>query len=159
MEPLLALLAVTAAVWALGRNRVPFATALRAGVAAMFLLTGAAHFIGLREELISMVPPALPAPELLVTATGVLELGGAVALFVPRLAAWAAGGLALLLIAMFPANVYAAQAGIVDDWWSQLWPRTVLQLVFLAAVTTVFVDRWRARSGVTTSARRRSLQA
>jgi uncharacterized membrane protein len=158
MEPLLALLGVTAAVWALGRRRVPFATALRAGVAAMFVLTGAAHFIGLREELISMVPPALPAPELLVTATGLLELAGAIGLFVPRLAVWAAGGLALLLIAMFPANVYAAQAGILDDWWSQLGPRTVLQLIFLAAVTTVLIDRWRARSGVTTPVRRRSLQ-
>ena len=158
MEPLIALLGVTAAVWALGRGRVPFATALRAGVAAMFVLTGAAHFIGLREELISMVPPALPAPELLVTATGLLELAGAVGLFVPRLAVWAAGGLALLLIAMFPANVYAAQAGILDDWWSQLWPRTALQVLFLAAVTTVLIDRWRARSGVTTPVRRRSLQ-
>lgn len=113
MEPLLALLGVTAAVWV----------------------------------------------DFLVTATGVLELAGAAGLLVPRLAVWAAGGLALLLIAMFPANVHAAQAGILDGWRSQLWPRTALQLVSLAAVTTVLIDRWRARPGVTTSARGRSLQA
>ena len=145
MAPLLALLAVTAAAWALGRGRgLPFATALRAGLAAMFVLTGVSHFVGMRDQLIAMVPPALPEPELIVTVTGLLELAGAVGLFVPGLARWAAAGLALLLLVMFPANVYAAQAGILDDWWSQLWPRTVLQLVFLAAATIVFVDRWRA---------------
>ena len=110
----------------------------------MFVLTGVSHFVGMRDQLIAMVPPALPEPELIVTVTGLLELAGAVGLFVPRLARWAAAGLALLLLVMFPANVYAAQAGILDDWWSQLWPRTVLQLVFLAAATIVLVDRWRA---------------
>jgi hypothetical protein len=46
----------------------------------MFVLTGVAHFVGKRAELVAMVPPFLPAPELLVTVTGVLELTGAVGL-------------------------------------------------------------------------------
>jgi uncharacterized membrane protein len=53
-----------------------------------------------------MVPPFLPAPELLVTVTGVLELAGAAGLVWSRTAPWAAGGLSALLVAMFPANVY-----------------------------------------------------
>ncbi|MGG3623207.1 hypothetical protein ABES25_06540 [Bacillus gobiensis] len=46
----------------------------------MFVLTGVIHFVGMREELISMVPPTLPNPGLIVTITGLLELAGAVGL-------------------------------------------------------------------------------
>jgi uncharacterized membrane protein len=50
----------------------------------MFTLTGMAHFVGMRAELIDMVPPALPNPGLLVTVTGALELAGAAGLLIPR---------------------------------------------------------------------------
>ena len=76
------------------------------GLAAMFVLTGVAHFVGKRAELVGMVPPFLPAPELLVTVTGVLELAGAAGLVWSRTAPWVAGSLSALLVAMFPANVY-----------------------------------------------------
>ena len=76
--------------------------ALRFAFAAMFVFTAVSHFHPRsRPDLIRMVPSSLPAPHFLVTATGVLELAGAVGLLVPRTAAAAASGLALLLIAMF----------------------------------------------------------
>ncbi|OKI41021.1 hypothetical protein [Micromonospora sp. CB01531] len=40
----------------------------------MFVTTGAAHFVGMREELVAMVPPWLPQARLLVSITGVLEI-------------------------------------------------------------------------------------
>ena len=84
--------------------------ALRFALALMFVLTGAAHFIPRgRAEMIRMVPPALPRPDLLVTLTGILELRGAVGLVMPRLVQASAYGLIALLIAMFPANVCAAR--------------------------------------------------
>lgn len=143
MEPLMILLTTTLLVHLIGRVAVPtwrpWHIALRVGVAAMFVATGGAHFIGMRDELIAMVPPALPAPGLLVTVTGVLELGAAAGLFWRPLRPWAAGGLVLLLIGMFPANIYKA-IGQTDLAWSDtLVPRTVLQVVFLAAVTSVLV--------------------
>lgn len=55
-----------------------------------------------------MVPSAFPRPNLLVTITGVLEILGALGLFVPETARVACICLALLLIALFPANVRAA---------------------------------------------------
>lgn len=143
MEPLIALVVVGAAVGIAGRlgigrlRGVP--VALRGGLAAMFILTGIAHFIGMRADMIAMVPPALPAPGLLVTITGVLELAGAVGLLWRPTAPWAAAGLALMLIGMFPANVHAARAGLSSAFLDQLAPRTVLQLVFLAATSTVLV--------------------
>jgi uncharacterized membrane protein len=107
----------------------------------MFTLTGVVHFVYMREELIAMVPPALPAPGLLVTVTGVLELAGAAGLLLPRIAPWAAGGLSLLLVAMFPANVHAALEGT----GTPLLPRTLMQVLFLAATLAVVAHHVRAR--------------
>ena len=84
-------------------------SATRAGLALMFLFTGAAHFNRARTDLVRMVPPALPNPELLVTLTGIAEIAGAVGLLVPATARVSAWALAALLVAMFPANVYASR--------------------------------------------------
>lgn len=73
--------------------------------------------------------------------TGIAEIVAALALLRRRTAAPAAGLLTFLLIAMFPANVYAADTA--ETWWDELIPRTLTQLVFLAATTTVLVDRIR----------------
>ena len=143
MQPLIVLVTVTlllrvvGAAGATGLGSWP--AALRGGLAAMFVLTGTSHFVGMREELISMVPPVLPEPGLLITLTGVLELAGAFGLLLPRTVAWAAGGLTALLVAMFPANVYAALSGAAMEsaQTMALFPRTLVQLVFLAATITV----------------------
>ena len=84
----------------------------RAGLAVMFAFTGAAHFNRMRGDLIRMVPPRLPNPAKLVTLTGALELAGAIGLLVPAVSRWAAIGLALLLVVMFPANIHAARSGV-----------------------------------------------
>lgn len=110
--------------------------ALRVGLALMFVVTGCAHFgSGRRADLIAMVPPRLPRPALLVSVTGVLELAGAVALLVPATARPAAALLALLMVAMFPANVSAARRKLTLSGRpvTPLGARTVLQVVFLAA--------------------------
>jgi uncharacterized membrane protein len=137
MEPLITLIAVTAVLLGLGALGVralrPWPVAVRGGLAAMFTLTGVVHFVSMREQLIAMVPPALPAPGLLVTITGVLELAGAAGLLLPRTAPWAAGGLSLLLVAMFPANVHAALEGT----GTPLLPRTLMQVLILAATLAV----------------------
>lgn len=136
MAPLVTLVVVTLAVRLSGRSR-PWALALRFGLAAMFLLTGLAHFIGMRDELIAMVPPSLPSPGLLVSLTGALELLGAAGLALRRTTGAAAAALGLLLVAMFPANVYAATHGLISEWTDHLVPRTVLQVVFVAAAAVV----------------------
>jgi uncharacterized membrane protein len=157
VEPLIALVGVTLALriaGAVGVRRLrAWPVALRGGLATMFVLTGMAHFIGMRAELISMVPPAMPNPGLLVTITGLLELAGAVGLLLPRTAPWAAGGLTALLVGLFPANVYAALNGITTSPEDALAPRTLMQLVFLAATVAVLASyvqgrRLPRRSGI-----------
>ncbi|MCC3763253.1 DoxX family protein [Glycomyces sp. TRM65418] len=97
----------------LGVDALDWQTSLRIGLAAMFLLTGTVHFApAFRDDMTKMVPPNLPRPAALVALTGVLEIAGAVGLLIPATATAAALCLALLLIAMFPANVSAARRGI-----------------------------------------------
>jgi uncharacterized membrane protein len=124
----------------LGRAGVPglegWLTSLRLALAVMFFVTASAHWGDKRGDLIAMVPPGIPLPELVVTLTGLAEIAGAIGLVIPRLAPYAATGLALLLVAMLPANVYAAIAQLSIDGRPVLTlvPRVCLQLVFLGAV-------------------------
>jgi uncharacterized membrane protein len=140
MAPLIALIASFLVFLALGRAGVGFFAAwivcLRAALAVMFLLTASAHRGRRRPDLVAMVPPRFPRPDLLVTLTGIAELAGAAGLLIPSLAPLAAGGLALLLLALFPANVHAARARLTLGGRpvTPLVPRTLLQLVFLTAV-------------------------
>ncbi|OLT31079.1 hypothetical protein BJF79_37550 [Actinomadura sp. CNU-125] len=148
MGPLIVLIGGTLAGLVAGRAGIrrlrQWPVAVRGGLAAMFTLTGIAHFVGMRQEMIEMVPPALPAPGFLVTVTGVLELAGAAALLRGRTAPWAAGGLALMMVAMFPANVHLALSRSDLPWEDQLIPRTVMQVIFVAAALSVPAHRVRA---------------
>jgi uncharacterized membrane protein len=111
--------------------------ALRFALAAMFVFTTISHFHPrTRPDLIRMVPARLPAPEWLVTATGVFELMGAIGLLLPRVTAPAAYGLMALLLAMLPANVHAARAGltVAGRRATPLVWRLPLQLFWIAAL-------------------------
>jgi uncharacterized membrane protein len=157
MAPLIALVGsflVARSLGALGVRplRSPF-LALRFAVGAMFLLTASAHFNAYRPDLVRMVPPGFQDPELMVTLTGIAEIAGAVGLLVPRLAPFAAAGLTLLLLALFPANLHAAREGLTVGGRPAMaiLPRALLQLAFLAAVLVAgFGGRGRreARRGV-----------
>lgn len=109
---------------------------LRAAPGIMFFLTASAHWGKRRRDLIRMVPPALPRANLLVTFTGVLEILGAIGLFLPRTARAACICLALLLVALFPANVHAARERltIAGRRVPSLPLRAAIQLVFIAAL-------------------------
>ena len=115
--------------------------AIAVGLAAMFVMTGVAHFVNpLRRDMIAIVPPALPAPGILVTATGVLELAGAIGLLYPPTRTAAAVCLFLLMLAMFPANVHAARMpDPPKSMTSRLGVRTAEEAVYLAAAVVVAV--------------------
>ncbi|MGA8547800.1 MAG: DoxX family protein [Mycobacterium sp.] len=116
-------------------------TAIAVGLAAMFVLTGVAHFAPpLRAALIAIVPPRLPAPRLLVTVTGVLELLGAAGLLVPATRVAAAVCLLVLMVAMFPANIYAARMPKPPkSMTTQLPLRTAEEIIYLAAAVVVAI--------------------
>ena len=151
MAPLIVLIVVTLVARAVGAKGLDYVeswpSALAVGLGAMFILTGLSHFSPQRRAgLIAIVPPRLPRPEMLVTFTGVMELLGAGLLLVP----WSAGpfrtlgavGLALLLVAMFPANVYAAGAKrSPHSPHTSFVARSAMQCVFLASALAVAIFR------------------
>ena len=113
--------------------------AFAVGLAAMFVMTGVAHFVNpLRRDMIAIVPPKLPAAGLLVTITGVLELLGAAGLLYPPTRVAAAVCLFVLMLVMFPANIYAARMpNPPKSMTSRLDVRTVEEVVYLAAAVVV----------------------
>jgi uncharacterized membrane protein len=86
---------------------VPAGLSARIGIALLFFVTGFAHF---RQPsiLVEMLPSWIPNKSLVVYATGVFELLGAIAILIPtcsRVAGWA---LSIFLVLVLPANVYSA---------------------------------------------------
>jgi uncharacterized membrane protein len=112
---------------------------LRIALCLMFLLTASAHWGRGRSDLIRMVPLMLPKAELLVTFTGCLEILGTIGLVVPVTARLAAVCLAILLVALFPANVRAAHMRLMifGRPVPSLIPRTVIQIIFISALVAV----------------------
>jgi uncharacterized membrane protein len=117
--------------------------ALRAALALLFLGMGISHFVpSVRRGMRAMVPPALrrpglPSPAILVAFTGLCEIAGAAGLVVPWVALRAITGLALVvfLIAVFPANAYAAEHPEKFGRASfPFWPRYVAQLALILLV-------------------------
>jgi uncharacterized membrane protein len=140
MVPLIVLVVSALLFWLTGRAGVAafrdLGFVLRAAFGVMFLFTASAHWGKRRPDLIRMVPPALPRPDLLVTFTGVLEILGALGLFVPITARAACISLVLLLLALFPANIHAARhnLAIAGRPVPSLPVRAAIQLVFIATL-------------------------
>ena len=83
------------------------------------------------------MPPNLPEPELLNVISGLAEIVLGVFLLDPRTRALAAWGTIALLVAVFPANVYAATANVGADGPGTgagvgNWIRLPFQIVFIA---------------------------
>lgn len=137
MAPLIVLVVVTLVARLIGHFGVThlrdWAAATRVGLAVMFLFTAAAHFNSTRPDLVAMVPPFVPNPEMMVTFTGVAEILGAVGLLVPRTRRLAGMALILFLLAVLPANIYAAQAALTirGSAATPIIPRVALQLLFI----------------------------
>src|ERR1700730_7766972 len=144
MAPFIVLVTLFALLSILGHFQIPVAfgwwTSLRLALAGMFLLTASAHWGKRRPDLIRMVPTSFPRPDLLVTVTGVLEILGAIGVMLSKVAS-AALGLTFMLLAVFPANVHAARQRltIAGRPVEALLPRSLMQIVFLAATIAVFV--------------------
>ncbi len=61
-----------------------------------------------RNEATAMIPPVAPSPIFFVLFTGVLEVIGAFGLFVPLLRRSAAFWISILMVLVFPANIWVA---------------------------------------------------
>jgi uncharacterized membrane protein len=109
--------------------------ALLVPLAGLMIFAGVMHFVSPRV-FIRIVPRWLPAPAALVAISGACEILGGLGLLVPSTRRWAAWGLVVLFVAVFPANVNMAAHRLpfgkvpVPDW--ALWARLPLQAVLVA---------------------------
>lgn len=113
--------------------------AARIGIAVMLLFTGVSHFSGLRHEMAAMIPPPFTGSLALIYLTGLLEIIGALGVLTVPLRTPAAWSLAALMVALFPANVYAALAGLTlgGQPVTPLWIRGPLQLFWFVMLLWV----------------------
>ena len=111
-------------------------------MAALYIGAGIMHFAA-TPFFLQIMPAYIPGSWHLglVYLSGVCEIGLGVLLLVPRWRPWAARGLILLLLAVFPANVNMAVHHIrpvgVPPWFPQatplaLWLRLAFQFVLIA---------------------------
>ncbi|WP_280435031.1 DoxX family protein [Nocardia carnea] len=123
------------------RRFAPWRVAAAHGLAFLFTMSGLAHFVPdsvtvmpSHSDLVAMVPTAIPFPEFAVYATGVLELAGAAGLLFAGTRRWAGVGLAVLLVVMTPANIYAALEDIPlnGEPPTPLWFRIPEQIGYIA---------------------------
>lgn len=135
------LLAAYGATWLVPRLRGRTTDQWRFALAAAMAIAGLTHLLD-PTPFIQHLPDWVPGREALVFLTGLVEIALAAALLIPpphrRLAGLA---LAAYLVAVFPANVYVAVAGIdVEGQPDGLyaWLRLPLQVLFvwLAVWTT-----------------------
>jgi uncharacterized membrane protein len=146
METLLVLLTsllVLRAAGALGARRFaawPTCGAYALGV--MLIMTGTTHFLPesfadspapTHADLLPMVPPFVPFPGAMIYLTGVLELLGAVGLFLTRTRRPAGLGLAALFVVMLPANIYIAVSDVPFNGApaTPLWARIPEQVLYI----------------------------
>ena len=107
---------------------------LRVGLSAMFLLAALGR-LATPETLVAMIPASLALRYEALYVSGIFEVIGAVGLLVPGLRRVAGLGLALLLVLVFPANVYVALNNLQIDGYpgSPLyqWARLPIQAVLI----------------------------
>ena len=138
MQFLVVLLVASLVAWALparfgGRST---GDAMRRGLTVGLVFTGVSHF-AMPDSFLVYFPSWVPFAKLIVYASGLVEIVGALALYVRRYRAQVGLVLAAYFVLIFPGNVYAAVAGteeslpgLVDAAWYP-WVRLPFQALFV----------------------------
>lgn len=102
---------------------------------AMFIAAGVGHFVK-PAFFEAIVPPYLPAPRLLVYASGIAEIAGGMGVLLPEWRTLAGWGLIALLVVFFLPHIYMArhpeQFERIPVW--ALYLRLAMQFVLIAWV-------------------------
>ena len=156
------------ALGALGVRRLSsWREAARYALAVMFVFTGVSHFTEMKHDFAAMIPDPLPDDLWVIYLSGAFEMAGAIGLLVPRTRKLAGVCLVLLLIALFPANVYAALNDIPLGGRppTSLWLRAPMQILYIAMLwwTAVVagprhVERPRSQEPVTNPAQAQGME-
>ena len=112
-------------------NFGPAQTVLKILVALPLLLSGVALHLLRAPLTASIIPPLFPARLFLAVFTGLCEIAGAIGLFVPRVQRRAALWISLMMVAIFPANIYSAGKVIDGFRFPEVPVRLAIQIVYI----------------------------
>ncbi|MGD0930403.1 MAG: DoxX family membrane protein [Candidatus Korobacteraceae bacterium] len=116
---------------------------LRVVLALPLFVSGVGHFVRL-EMFASIVPPIFPQREFLVILTGVFELAGGIGLQLSRSTRMASTCLGILMIAVFPANIYVANRVVGGLHMPSVLIRTGVQALY---IVLLLASGWGIPSG------------
>ena len=101
-------------------------------IMAIFYFSAGINHLRNPEFYLKAMPPYLPNHALIVLLSGIAEIVLALTLLIPKTRTWAAWGIILLLIAVFPANIFMATSGkFTNIPETFLWLRLPLQFVLI----------------------------
>ena len=97
-----------------------------------YIMAGTNHFIN-PDWYVRIVPPILPFKTAIVYISGILEIILGTLLIFPKRRFIASWGLILLLVAVYPANIYVALTNgeVMDTTPLIAWGRLPFQFVFI----------------------------
>ena len=144
---------LTVAGWSVAALRFDARTRARVALSLFFAFTGVGHFLK-TDALVSMLPPSIPFRFEAVYITGVLEVLGAIGIWIKPLRRLTGICLIAMLCAFLPVNIYAALQH-VDFGGHELGP------VYLVARVPVhlFLIWWTWFAAVSVQANRRRIAA
>jgi uncharacterized membrane protein len=137
---LVVLIAAVVLFFALGLGRyIQFGgaqVALQVLVSLPLLISAIALHFMRTNEATAMLPPIFPAgifpsPAFLVIATGVLEVLGAVGIFVPKVRRSAALWIAIMMVLIFPVNVWVAGQTYAGLQMPSVPVRLTMQVIYI----------------------------
>jgi uncharacterized membrane protein len=108
---------------------------LRMLVALPLVVSGIAH-LTMTAAMAQMIPTVFLARPLLVILSGMAELAGAAGLFFRRTERSASLGIALLMIAVIPANIHVAGQTVHGLYMPAVPVRLLMQLIYIVLVLT-----------------------
>jgi uncharacterized membrane protein len=102
--------------------------------ATLYTAAGTLHFLK-PEAYLRIMPPYIPWHAAMVFISGIFEIVGGIGLLFPRTRRNASLGLIVLLVAVFPANIYMAtnpiETGSASIAPALRWARLPLQLLLI----------------------------
>jgi uncharacterized membrane protein len=127
------------------RARMRSTTRAKVGLSLLFVVTSSGHFVS-NAAMSEMLPPFVPLRRELIYMTGVLELLGAIGVWVPRVQRIAGLCMIVMLIGILPANIYSAFARVEYGGHgygpAYLLVRIPFQLVVIAWTYWATEQRW-----------------
>ena len=117
-------------------------------ISLLYLGVGFKHFTDI-EFFLVIVPPYIPYPELMVYVSGLFEIVFGVLLIPRKTRKYGALGLLILLIAVFPANIYLFTSEIAQNTFGISRYDALIRLPFQAPL--ILLAYWHSKTETTKS--------